>query len=992
MSGTYLKSESQPQLVKSRILFFAISLLAVLILAPVLIFAQSGTRIFGKVTEVGSNESLLGANVIIKGTSIGSAVDLNGQYAIPNVRPGTYTLEVTYIGFSTITREITVTAGQRQMEVNFQMEWQGVVGEDVIITAQARGQMAAINQQRTSNTITNIVSSDRIQELPDVNAAESIGRLPGVAIQRSGGEANKIAIRGLSPKYNTVTVNGVRVPSVDTQDRSVDLSLVSSNMLDGIEVTKALTPDKDADAIGGTVDLRLRTAPENLFADLQLSGGYTALQGTTGNYKIVGSTGKRFMDNNLGVILGFNADSYDRSADQFSGGYELIPDPQNGNVLTPNVTSLNLRENSNTRSRLGGNVLLDYAFLEGEVVFNTFYNYLGNDGSTRTNEFDIGSNRHRYNFSESKGDASIFTSSINVEQDFDWLRFDVGASYSSSLNKHPNDYYWDFMEESAYNGADLGQIRFAPPANIPSVFQNNIDNTYFNTLNITNRKTTENEVSFMANFTTTFALSSQVNGYIKFGGKYRKMDREHDQEQIGRGLYYGGDQEARNILAQQLPDLGLETGMSRFPLTFFQDDYTRSNFLNGEFPLGYTLNADVLKQVTEILSPYFNYDGQGSLSNDYEGMEEYSAVYAMTELNFGSYVTLMPGVRFESEYTNYSAKFTLGTEDRPLGVDGLPTSVSYRDTTTTRSNNHVLPMVHLQIKPLDWLNLRLAYTHTLSRPTFRQFAPITYVSAFRDWLNAPNTQLRTSTAVNYDASLSIYRNKLGFFTISGFYKEISGLIWGVNFPLLEGQTILPQINIPNLRGVPRVGTSLNNDYLATVKGIELDWQTSFWYLPSFMKGLVLNVNFTILESETKYPQFSRQSIAIEPRPARPPFTRDVIVDTFRVGRMPDQPSSITNITLGYDYKGFSIRASYLYQSDILRSLASNPENDRFTEDYYRFDLSVKQQLPYNLQVFGNFNNLNNRADRSYQSSIGNYPTFIEYYGFTMDLGVRYQFK
>jgi TonB-dependent receptor len=954
--------------------------------------AQSGTRIFGKVTELGSDESLLGANVIIKGTSVGTSVDLDGNYIIQNVRPGLYTLEVTYIGFKPISREIVVNADQRTLEVNFQMEWQGVVGDDVIVTAQARGQMAAINQQRTSNTITNIVSSDRIQELPDVNAAESIGRLPGVAIQRSGGEANKIAIRGLSPKYNTVTVNGVRVPSVDTRDRSVDLSLVSSNMLDGIEVTKALTPDKDADAIGGTVDLRLRTAPDKLFADLQLSGGYTALQGTTGNYKIVGSTGKRFLDKKLGLIVGFNADSYDRSADQFSGGYELIPDPQNGNVLTPNVTSLNLRENSNTRRRLGGNALVDYTFGQGKVVWNTFYNYLGNEGSTRTNEFAIGSNRHKYSLSESVGDASIFTSSLNLEQNLDWLKFDLGASYSASLNEHPNDYYWDFMEESAFNGADLGLIRFAPPASIPPVFKNNIENTYFNYLNITNRKTTEQQSGITANIEIPYSFSRQVNGYIKFGGKYRRMDRSHDQEEIGRGMYYGGDQEARNIVAQQFPDLGLETGMNRFPLTFFQDDYSRDNFLNGEFPIGYTLNGGILRQVTDILSPYFNYIGQSSLSNDYEGMEEYGAVYAMTELNFGSYITLMPGVRYETEYTDYSAKFALGSEDRALGVDGLPTTVAYRDTSTTRRNQHLLPMIHLQIKPVEWVNLRLAYTHTISRPSFTQFAPITYVSRFRDWLSAPNTQLKTSTAVNYDAALSVYRNKLGFFTISAFYKEISGLIWGVNFPLLQGQTILPEINIPNLNGVPRVGTSLNNDYLATVKGIEFDWQTSFWYLPSFLKGLVLNVNLTVLESETKYPQFSRQSIAIEPRPLRPPFTRDVIVDTFRVGRMPDQPSSIANITIGYDYKGFSIRASYLYQSDILRSLASNAENDQYTQDYYRYDLSVKQQLPYNLQVFGNFNNLNNRADRNYQSSIGNYPTFIEYYGFTMDLGVRYQFK
>ena len=954
--------------------------------------AQSGTRIFGKVTELGSDEFLLGANVIIKGTSVGTSVDLDGNYIIQNVRPGVYTLEVTYIGFKPISREIVVNANQRTLEVNFQMEWQGVVGDDVIVTAQARGQMAAINQQRTSNTITNIVSSDRIQELPDVNAAESIGRLPGVAIQRSGGEANKIAIRGLSPKYNTVTVNGVRVPSVDTRDRSVDLSLVSSNMLDGIEVTKALTPDKDADAIGGTVDLRLRTAPDKLFADLQLSGGYTALQGTTGNYKIVGSTGKRFLDKKLVLIVGFNADSYDRSADQFSGGYELIPDPQNGNVLTPNVTSLNLRENSNTRRRLGGNALIDYTFGQGKVVWNTFYNYLGNEGSTRTNEFAIGSNRHKYSLSESVGDASIFTSSLNVEQNLDWLKFDLGASISASLNEHPNDYYWDFMEESAFNGADLGLIRFAPPATIPPVFKNNIENTYFNYLNITNRKTTEQQSGITANIEIPYSFSRQVNGYIKFGWKYRRMDRSHDQEEIGRGMYYGGDQEARNIVAQQFPDLGLETGMNRFPLTFFKDDYSRDNFLNGEFPIGYTLNGGILRQVTDILSPYFNYIGQSSLSNDYEGMEEYGAVYAMTELNFGSYITLMPGVRYETEYTDYSAKFALGSEDRALGVDGLPTTVAYRDTSTTRRNQHLLPMIHLQIKPVEWVNLRLAYTHTISRPSFTQFAPITYVSRFRDWLSAPNTQLKTSTAVNYDAALSVYRNKLGFFTISAFYKEISGLIWGVNFPLLQGQTILPEINIPNLNGVPRVGTSLNNEYLATVKGIEFDWQTSFWYLPSFLKGLVLNVNLTVLESETKYPQFSRQSIAIEPRPLRPPFTRDVIVDTFRVGRMPDQPSSIANITIGYDYKGFSIRASYLYQSDILRSLASNAENDQYTQDYYRYDLSVKQQLPYNLQVFGNFNNLNNRADRNYQSSIGNYPTFIEYYGFTMDLGVRYQFK
>ncbi len=954
-------------------------------------YSQTGI-ISGTVVDKTTGEPLPGANVMIAGTNIGAAATLSGEFTMLRVPVGFHTLRISYIGYQRKDNiHIEVIVGE-VTRVTVEMEWIGVTLDEVTITAQARGQVDAINQQRASNTITNIVSSDRIQELPDVNAAESIGRLPGIAIQRSGGEANKISIRGLSPSFNTVTVNGVRVPSVDTQDRSVDLSLISSTILDGIVVTKALTPDKDADAVGGTVDLRLRTAPEKLFTDFQFQGAYTALQQSYDNYRISGSGGQRFLNNRIGLILGFNYDTYNRSADQFSGSYELIPNPQRNNVLTPNVTHLNLRENSLQRSRRGGNATIDYRFANGQILSTTFYNFLRNEGYRRENQLSMSDSQHKYAFNQFQGDAAIFTTSLSLEQDLRWFAYDVGAFYTSSFNHHPEDYYWDFMEESAFDGADIDKIRFAAPENIPPVFKNDIDNTYFNYMNVQTRQTNESERSLIANFKVPFRFGLSIDGYVKTGYKYRKLTRDHDVEQIGRGIYYGGAQELRNIIAQELNELGLEVGMFRFPMEIFQDNYSRSNFLNGDFPLGYTLRSDDLRRVTNVARPHFNYEGQASLGNDYDGFEEYNAAYIMTEINFGRYITFMPGVRWESEYTDYWAKFVIGTEDRPLGADGLPTTVGYRDTNTVRQDDHILPMIHLQVKPAEWLNLRLAYTHTLSRPSFRQYAPITYVSRFRDWVNAPNSQLKTATSVNYDASLSIYQNKIGFFTISGFYKEMSDLIWWVSFPLLEDQTILPDLYLPAITGVPRINTHLNNTYLATVRGIEFDWQTSFWYLPSFLKGLVLNLNYTILESETQYPQFRREQVPIVPRPPRPPFNQDVLVDTSRVGRMPDQPSSIANITIGYDYKGFSTRISYLYQSDILRSLATNPENDRFTESYYRFDLSIRQKLPYNIQIIANLNNINNRADRNYQSSIGEYPTFIEYYGLTMDLGIRYTFN
>ena len=119
------------------------------------------------------------------------------------------------------------------LKQDFKLVAVSIEGETVVVTAQASGQNAAINQQLASNTVTNVVSAARIQELPDANAAESVGRLPGVSVLRSGGEGTQIVIRGLQPKYNNVTVDGVRMASSNPNDRSVDLSMISPFPLRG---------------------------------------------------------------------------------------------------------------------------------------------------------------------------------------------------------------------------------------------------------------------------------------------------------------------------------------------------------------------------------------------------------------------------------------------------------------------------------------------------------------------------------------------------------------------------------------------------------------------------------------------------------------------------------------------------------------------------------------------------------------------------------------
>lgn len=979
-----------------------LTLLAVVLLATAWTVVDAG-RITGRVTEAGTGDPLIGANVVIKGTSIGTATDEEGRYTLIGAPVGKQLLQFSYLGFETKEFEVDVIESEVIVQ-DAELSWKTVEGEEVEITAQASGQIAAINEQLASNTISNVVSKDRIQELPDVNAAESVGRLPGVSILRSNGEASKIAIRGLSPKYNTVTVNGVRVPSTGDSDRSVDMSLISSNMLDGIEVLKALTPDKDADAIGGSVDLKLRRAEELPSYDLQVQSGYNRLQDTYGNYKIAGSASRRFANGLFGLILNFSTDEYDRSADNFSANYQLVDKALDGE-LQPRVQTLNLNENVQTRSRDGGSFVFDLRLPKGSLLLNGFYNKLSTDQVVRGNSFGLETQLHEYTASDNFNETSISTFSASLEQDLKWLIIDLSAYRTGSDSNSPANYWWRFRETGAFDSEMLD--RWGPPSDVPLAARNNLENTGLEGLSISSVQRNEAESGVQGNVVVPFAkrvpgfLGGAWTGYLKFGGKLRSMERENDQDNLSRGLYYGGDQYVRDAIAEALPGLGFESPEQYLTLPAFYDStYVRENFLDGQYPLGFAFDLDAMREVTSVLlegrSPeslladadgtehiyeYLLRSASGTLGRDYRGEERYQARYVMTELNVGKLFTLMPGVRWEKEKSTYHARFIRDTGNNQVPV--------YIDTTSTRESNFMLPMIHVRTKPVPWLSLRAAYTHSLTRPDYLQYAPITYVNPFNTWVRAGNPSLKPALSKNWDVSASVFQGKVGLLTFSAFKKSIQDLIWQTTFFLLEGQQILPDLEIPGTSGVPQVDTYSNNQFQADYTGFEVDWQTNLWYLPSFLSGIVISVNYAQIISETRYVQYRVEREPI--LPPRPPFFELSLADSSRAGRMPDQPSHIANVSLGYDYKGFSARVSFLYQSDTMTWLAPQKANDRFTEDYVRWDLSLKQELRNGLQMFANLNNLNNRADRNYQAALGLYPTSIQYYGFTMDVGARYRF-
>jgi TonB-dependent receptor len=328
-------------------------------------------------------------------------------------------------------------------------------------------------------------------------------------------------------------------------------------------------------------------------------------------------------------------------------------------------------------------------------------------------------------------------------------------------------------------------------------------------------------------------------------------------------------------------------------------------------------------------------------------------------------------VRYEHTRTEYTASQGRVANDRQTDAVRL-------DTTVIQEYDHVLPMIHVRLKPTDWFDIRLARTETLSRPNHYDISPRLLIEANGRRVNRGIPTLRPSESINYDVFLSFKSNRLGLLTLGGFTKDVEGLIYTRDAPVLEPS----ESNLPNDTRGFTVTEPFNNTGSTEVQGIEVDWQTNLSFLPRPFNGLVFNVNYARISSETQYPR-----ALLERSPSGFGFVR---IDTFRVGNMINQAANIANFSLGYDLSGFSGRVSMLLQGESLSGVGTVAELDRFTGTYVRWDLSLKQKITPRASIYLNANNFNDRPDKAFQVIEG-FPTAQEFYGWTLDLGVRYQY-
>jgi outer membrane receptor protein involved in Fe transport len=953
------------------------------------LFSQSGT-LKGRVLDSDGVSTLPGANIYLKDKiSFGTVTDINGDFMLTGVAVGPQTFVVSYTGYDEFQKEINIEA-DKVVTLDIILKPQSFGLETVIISAQALGQTKAINQQLNADQIANIVSADKIKELPDVNAAEAISRLPGVAINRSGGEGSKVIIRGLDPKFTAITVNGSRLPSTSGTDRSVDLSLISPELLSGIELFKSPTPDMDGDAVGGTVNLNIMKAPKERKIVLKGLGGYNALADRLADYKLTASVSQRVLKDKLGITATFNTERFNRSSESINQGWDdnlkIVLDKEN-NIFEQEGSSLTLEKQLEQRYRQNANLGLDYSIgSHTDINILGLYSRTDRKRVTLSEQYNVGGNNIILNPSINDSYINLFSISASIKHKLKFVEIDYGLSSSEVIGKTPNSQRLEFRSDRTPFTIEAAANR-EDPLRFYDFAQSKRENEYLQRLYNSTSGNDESINTAYLNFNFKVLSKKKYNLTFKTGTKYFTTDKNRNLEDFrtDRGYYLFQNSHFNDFQSEGIAATGVDpSGATYFSMHNFTNANTqnfitdrngvRKSFL-GSFDFD-KINqfVDIYKNKPETVKNFY------AQTNNYSLSESVFANYAMLKLKIGDFITLIPGVRHELSDNTYKGIYADLSGD--FGQSG-----SARPDSADVNYGLLLPHLHLKIKPLSWFDIRASYSTTIARPDYQYMIPFTNINRAGELdITMGNPDLKPSVSSNYDLFLTAYSGKLGLFSVGAFYKNIKNIF----FPFTTGLNNDSLARSYGFNPTGFVGAELRtfeNSLNSSVRGLEFEYQTNLNFLPGFLKNFVLSLNYARLFSKTNIFSFREETVIKR----IPPFTviRQVLINPYeREVDIIGQARHIFNTSLGYDFKGLSVRGSAAYQGTKLSGYSAIADKDRFDTGFWRFDFAFKYKLNKNINLFLNANNLSDQNDVTFFRN-ERYETGRERFGTTLTFGGEY---
>jgi TonB-dependent receptor len=913
---------------------------AALVLIGVSLSAQTAGSLGGRVTDASTGLALAGARVTLAGTDLETYTGTAGDYSFASVPPGSYSVEVNYVGYPGVVRSVEVGGATR---LNIVFNGETVELDKLVIEGAAVGTARAINRQRAAATLTNIVASDEIGNFPDQNAAEAIQRIPGISLYRDQGEGRYIVLRGLNYTYTSVKVNGGSFAGADLGERATALDVIPADALAAIEVTKVPTPDMDGEGLGGQVNIRTKSPFENdgLAASFSAQGQFADQSGETSS-KFNGYVSQRFGANKqYGFLIAPTWQERRFGSHNFeTGGAWVHPDDNGTAFYTPEA--LEFRDYVINRERHGVNAAFEARPDTGTTVYvHGGYNRFTDTESRHLTIFDFtegtldrstvtadsatytGLRRYGRRLRIREKDQEVTSLTAGLEKQAGTWKFDVQTGYTKGEERRPDELTARFRRNTrdasiryASDGpygltvTQLAGASFFEPSSYA-----------FQRVDLANESGSETETDLGFNARYDFAGSPT---WVKFGALLRAKEKESEGEVH-------------------------EFGSAPAAFTFVNLAEPASDYPYLRVP---RISTAAVREAYYANPGAFTGERvfEDSEFEDFSLEEDVTAGYLMGGTTFGR-LNVLGGVRVE--------RTEFGTTGNELD---LVNEVATRRT-ASRSYTNVLPGVHFRYDVDKNLVLRASWSNSLARPSFGDTAFRSLVNSDDLEITRGNPALEALEAVNWDASVEYYLPSLGVVSAAVFHKQIENFSYEYEDPT-------PLV----INGESYDLTTYANGSDGSITGVELAWQQQLRMLPAPFDGLGFMANITFLDSEATYPTRPGEDV---------PF----IGQSDRTG----------NLGLTYEKAGLFLRLALNFRTERLREdepLGGEAWQDLYVDDFKQLDLTARYKLGRNWELYGEVLNITDEPFRVFLRSPGaaqgDRLGQVEEYGWSANLGVRWK--
>lgn len=911
---------------------------------------KQGT-IRGRIIDA-SKQTLPGASIYIENLRTGVTSDVNGYYTFSNLNPGTYTIKISYVGYSPVEMKITIPAG-KTLEKDVVLN-EGLELQEVVVGGGAfQGQRRAINSQKNSLGITNVVSADQVGKFPDSNIGDALKRISGINVQYDQGEARFGQVRGTSADLSSVTINGNRIPSAEGDTRNVQLDLIPADMIQTIEVNKVVTPDMDGDAIGGSINLVTKNSPYKRTITATAGSGYNWIS-EKAQLNLGFTYGDRFFNDKLGIML---SASY-QNAPSGSDDVEFVWDTDSKGTIC--LTDYQIRQYYVTRERQSYSAALDWdinanhkLFFKG--IFNNRNDWENryrltlkdlNKDVNKKKEGVVADNKASVRLQTKAGSPNNRNARLERQRTMDFtlggehlfgkLSMDWNASYARASEERPNERYLGYELKKQNFDIDLSDIR--RPYASAEAGSTLILNNNFSLQELTEQQEdiVEKDLKFSMNFKLPLVKGFYSN-QLRFGAKVVDKSKDKDLEFYD---YEPVDEKAFN--SNSFSNTNEQNRNGYMP----GEKYKAGTFISKEYVGGLDLNNSSLFNKTENLE---------ELAGEYKARETVTAGYLRFDQNFGKKLSAMVGLRLENTHLKYNGrKLTLNDDGDP---ESLTVTPDVKD-----SYLNILPSVLLKYNVNEDFKIRGSFTETLSRPKYSALIPNVNINNKDSELTLGNPELKPTTSFNFDLSADYYFKSVGLVSIGIYYKDINDFI--------VTQTV---------RGYEYEGNSYDkfmqprNAGDANLLGVEVGYQRDFGFIAPTLKCVGFYGTYTYTHSKVNNFNFTGRE-----------NEKDL--------KLPGSPEHTANASLYFEKGGLNVRLSYNFASDFIDEMGESAFYDRYYDKVNYMDVNASYTFGKKLRTtfYAEANNLLNQPLRYYQG-ISERTMQSEHYGVKVNAGVKINF-